>query len=515
MTLNMVENLPKTEPEAVEEARTAHENNLDTEQAATEPSRSSSASYSRAIAVIVAVGVALSLAYYPSFVEALTGGVTIAANLGDAAGETGVAGGAGGASEAGGDATVATGLGAAAEEREANAPESAVDVCGVPMAASTLPGLDCSGFDTSGAPPAGKFPNKICPWPDQSQQILSPRWPNSPGGSEYSNFTVQAARDLLRGTTVVIAGDSTSRRLMWTMCKFLANETGRVDGSGCCGTKRVTIYCDRLAPELDILLLYQPVLLGHDVHKYFHTSTAKGLLQVSSFRQQPLLQGSWSNNISAARMPPSKTALAHHVFAPVFSWHVNTTACDELPPKRALDTGDRCGYGDLLTGGPIRDFLGAAAEDNSTATACALNAAFCEQFVGAVEDTFGKDTAPFHGYILSNLPAAPATFRKTHEGSNPWQVVMTKAGVCAEDPSLTGRRGGGGGISPSGHGHTCGAFDQTSFFLNWTEPLAPRRLGCYPSDGYSSLHVYNEYGHLMRIHALLSTIRKRTAAGSY
>jgi hypothetical protein len=83
---------------------------------------------------------------------------------------------------------------------------------------------------------------------------------------------VDAARELLLGKTIVLGGDSTSRRLMHTLCKFLAGDLSNSDrsGEGCCGTSRQDVYC--LVPALsrkhDILLLCKPALVYPDITKW-------------------------------------------------------------------------------------------------------------------------------------------------------------------------------------------------------------------------------------------------------
>ena len=170
-----------------------------------------------------------------------------------------------------------------------------VDICGLPVATSALPYRDCSNLTwftaarhsttrdsdplvnpDNASTPAERLMAEakarkrfMCPFPEPLAD---------PAAGGWKNFTVAEARSLLRGKTVVIGGDSTSRRLNNALCEFLLNnrtsfehllnqeanilpEKRTRDGDGCCATDRShPVNCNHpvVTKESDIMLRFSP-----------------------------------------------------------------------------------------------------------------------------------------------------------------------------------------------------------------------------------------------------------------
>jgi len=253
-----------------------------------------------------------------------------------------------------------------------------VDICGLPVATSVLPYRDCSnltwftaarhstarGADplvdpADAATPAGRLTAEakardrfMCPFPEPV---------SDPAAGGWKNFTVAEARSLLRGKTVVIGGDSTSRRLNNALCEFLLNnrtsyvhllnqeanilpEKRTRDGDGCCATARSwPINCNHpvVTKESDIMLRFSPnehydSLANFVAPKYL---TKQALLRNTTADIDGGPNREWHNTILNASLPPSKRPRAMHFFSPAAaSWHVHVTHYDKeefLDPREA------------------------------------------------------------------------------------------------------------------------------------------------------------------------------------
>ena len=192
---------------------------------------------------------------------------------------------------------------------DASSNDTNINVCGedVNNNSSLSIDIDCSGVE---------WPAKhsLCQWPTS---FLS--------NPSFINFTVSSARKLLRGRTVFINGDSTSRRLMWSLCNFLATDNNTTttnssshkrSGDGCCGTHRVDIHCN--IPSVlaeDIMIEYNPALHWHDTIAWLHTGD--GLTKAYRLRNQTNgLKGlsNYNNSIPPEQMPISKEATSIFIY---------------------------------------------------------------------------------------------------------------------------------------------------------------------------------------------------------
>ena len=203
-----------------------------------------------------------------------------------------------------------------------------INICGqhMNMDNSSL-GLD--DFDCSGVPWPKKGVRPLdqiykCPWPaalEDKNYIIN-------NGAPFVNFTPSLARSLLRGRTVFINGDSTSRRLMWSLCNFLDDTTNATSphkrsGEGCCSTHRVDIHCN--LPSVlaaDIMIEYNPPLFWDDTIAWLQNSC--GLTKALTLRNHSSLEGmqNMNNSIPPEQMPRSKKAKSIHIFHPVAAtWH--------------------------------------------------------------------------------------------------------------------------------------------------------------------------------------------------
>jgi hypothetical protein len=169
---------------------------------------------------------------------------------------------------------------------------SPVNVCGAKVQEWNQSAASCLNLNTSGQTGAtGPKPWSFCtcPWPAQ----WGPRWGAGPGG--WVNFTVDAARELLRGKTVVLGGDSTSRRLLHTMCKFLAGNVSTSDrsGEGCCGTRRIDVYClvPAVTREHDIMLLNAPMLVYPDILRWMSKLGGAAMVRTARLAPEPSVVG--------------------------------------------------------------------------------------------------------------------------------------------------------------------------------------------------------------------------------
>lgn len=179
-----------------------------------------------------------------------------------------------------------------------------------------------------------------CPWPKSSiLQSLSPRADSDlttvypiPGSPHFQNFSISEARDLLKGKTIVIAGDSTSRRLFWTLCNWLAqgSTTSRTDPFliDKLGGYRA-IYCNEtvVTRELDILLVYQGSI------KFDGTLNLLRLVKTyPSTRDNQELKS--RTKILAVNMPRKHTKSVH-IFEPAISYHMLSPCA--LPAEELLN----------------------------------------------------------------------------------------------------------------------------------------------------------------------------------
>eukprot|EP00040_Diaphanoeca_grandis_P031139 m.185782 g.185782 ORF g.185782 m.185782 type:complete len:456 (+) comp32242_c0_seq3:418-1785(+) len=374
------------------------------------------------------------------------------------------------------------------------------DVCGIENG-SPLPARDCSDREWEDGV------TQLCPWPSD--------WIRENG---FTNFTVENARALLKGKTITISGDSTSRRLMWALCNFLANnatQKGARSGEGCCGTSRVDITCNHpTVLELDIMLRYTPILRYDELQAWV---SGPGIRRERSIRRQKGLPNAVNklNNVAPESMPRSKAATAVHLFLPMTgTWHQDL-GCSDISPDQLitdhLDTqGQPCGFNDYVNFSGVVDVLKQGEYVNTTTTsACALASTFCRRFadtVTRVQHAPSYDHAPIFGYGLTNM--------LTHESSrgyanqNAWMETLARAthtvdeGECAVFGKHTPLKR----VSVA-NGYSCGYLDQTTWMANRsTSGPNLRRLDCMPGEKLQGIHVYNEYGQLMRVQHVLNTI---------
>ena len=353
----------------------------------------------------------------------------------------------------------------------ARASSSRINVCGEDADNSSLgEAVDCSGVPW----PEG---HGICPWPAAAL-----------GGTRVVNFTAASARDLLRGRTVLVNGDSTSRRLMWSLCHFLAEDANasaphRRSGEGCCGTHRADIHCD--IPSVladDIMIEYKPSLLWDDSVDWLEKG---GLTKAHDLRNESGLPGMGNNSILPEDMPRTKRPRSVHVFHPLAAtWHQCAVPHED---RSGLNwTEPTCGL-NRGAGAEPRDVRG---------TARRLVGGFCPRFDAAAAGLFdvtGKnDRPPLHIHGLTNLLAYRGGVQQSDRFNGLMLAVAQAAGsqqrkLC----NLT----------------SCGFFDQTTW-MSTNASSMDVRLDCMPSDGWRNIHIYNEYGQLMRVQLLLNTILK-------
>lgn len=296
----------------------------------------------------------------------------------------------------------------------------------------------------------------------------------------FINFTVASARDLLRGRTVFINGDSTSRRLMWSLCHFLADDSSPSQphtrtGEGCCGTHRVDIHCN--LPSVladDIIIEYNAPVLWKDSVAWFE----KGPTKAYNLRNQSMLSGKANNSIPVDGMPKTKQAKSIHVFHPfAATWH---QCIDRNETEPTCD---------------LNKDMGTDALDVQE-TANQLVSSFCPRFESAVANLsnfmYRNDTPPLHMHGLTNVLA----YREGKSGFDQFNGLMLTIAEASRSEKrkqydLT----------------SCGFLDQTSWMAT-NASLKDVRSDCMPSDSWNNLHIYNEYGQLMRVQLLLNAIYK-------
>lgn len=342
-------------------------------------------------------------------------------------------------------------------------------------------------------------------------------WPGFP-----REYTSDAARRLLRGKTVVVSGDSTSRRLMWALCRFLSgNVSAAVDGNpdpgaGCCSTKRVWIYCNR--PEVtasgDILLAYSPILRFPEYDTYFASAVQNALRLRGQLRLASTLGPDWGNDVPPEQMPPSRVPRAVHMFAPAAAtWHAHMGdggACGAMLPGRWGSWNVTCAGAEKFAGHPdVQRALAAGQPPNATDTAaCALTAAFCARFAAAVPLATAASrlppTAKVYGHGMSNVLAETGS-RKGFDRDNRWQLRV----ASALNPTARAAMCSSAGLqmlSGSSEG-LCRGLDQTS----WMEqpPGSGRRASCVVADGWArgaGLHTSVAGAMMLRVQLLLNAV---------
>ena len=389
---------------------------------------------------------------------------------------------------------------------DASSNDTNINVCGEFVNNSSLSiDIDCSGVE---------WPAKqsLCQWPT-SFQTYNP---------SFINFTVSSARKLLRGRTVFINGDSTSRRLMWSLCNFLATDNNNTttnssshkrSGDGCCGTQRVDIHCN--IPSVlaeDIMIEYNPALHWHDTIAWLHNGD--GLNKAYRLRNQTNgLKGlsNYNNSIPPEQMPISKEATSIHIFHPVAaSWH----QC--VPPNGQ----DRMNWTKLEPSCELNQAVSLESHDDTQEVACRLISDFCPRFENATINVNDESSSIYHNYTKPPLHIHGLTNVLSSRGVvqndvfNSWMLRIAHAtssgssNICKQSlrTGVSKRKfyssnNGGGGVT------SCGFHDQTTWMsINSSSPNV--RADCMPSDGWAGIHIYNEYAQLMRVQLLLNSILK-------
>lgn len=192
-----------------------------------------------------------------------------------------------------------------------------------------------------------------CPWPKASvfQMLDSDRTTHFdaskvypiPGADSFRNFSVQEAYQLLKGKTIVLGGDSSSRRLMWAFCSWLAQnscEPVAVDGKKQYGR----VYCNlpMITRQLNILLVYEGAL------GFAGLNTFLGKVEYfSDLRRFQLLQGQGINSVLSRDMPKMKKTKAVHFFIQTINHHVEKECL--FPAEELLKNTTDCGFDEYFT----------------------------------------------------------------------------------------------------------------------------------------------------------------------
>jgi hypothetical protein len=440
---------------------------------------------------------------------------------------------------------------------------------------SNSTGVTPSGYDTAACwghrtvrtPRDAKF-TPACPDLNElsppSNTLTSPRRGHSttPFGPDWRNISAASARQMLRGSTVIFAGDSTSRRLFWAMCMFLTTDdpiidvanlsqpyTGKVslrdrwadfvNGGLCCGTKRVIKYCDEqsLAHDHDIVLLNTPCLRTSNTLDWFDSTQALATVRATeSFWDA---KGTLSLSMPAMHPPRNPDATATFMVGMVGPTYHDTRCSGEIPnatewmhnTKWTPDPGTPgdCDNELILTP-QVRHAMGSIPEDPSArmwGAACGTIASFWARANAASAAAARKhSTVSFHGLLPFPAPKInrPKPMAEGNVGRLALAAVAAGAG-CSRDLELA--------MAREAQQTRCRFIDQMSWLLPgnessrrtaWQQALngdlqganatlteaAPaargwERTACAPADGHTP-HIYDPAVIAIRVQAVLNSI---------